>query len=259
MIKILQEGMIPNFCKEEFSTNTSNYVVGIPMISFCDIPLTRTDIFTGRYGNHAIGLSKEWALRNGINPILYISNEDIISSLRFYRSYELHLQTELRNIGSDGNRISIDLNNPASVSNIVPFINHNNAKDANLNFWGYAKPYDGIYKGKKQCNYEENEWRYVVKEGNGIAWKWGENDYENWRGNRKEKPQPGAELKSKKLSFSIEDITHLIVEKDSQIIQIMKSIKSLTTVGDTNQSVSDEQKEILISKIISFERIKKDF
>lgn len=103
LIKILQEGMIPNFCKEEFPTNTSNFVVGIPMVSFCDIPLTRTDIFTGRYGNHAIVFQK-----------------------------------------------------------------------------------------------------------NGLS-------------------------------------------------QIMGSIKSLTAAGDTNQSVSDGQKEILISKIISFERIKKDF
>ena len=46
----------------------------------CDIPLTRTSEFCSRYGNHAIGLSKDWAMRNGVNPILYAADNDVITT-----------------------------------------------------------------------------------------------------------------------------------------------------------------------------------
>lgn len=258
--KILQEGMIPNFCKEEFPQNNHNYIVGIPMISFCDIPLTRTDEFTNRYGQHAIGLSKEWALRNQINPILYVSNTEIIESISFYKAYEQYLRSELEKVNSDGRQVSVNLRNPASWTNIKNFINYNNAQNANWNIWGYIKPYWGQHNEKSQCNYEENEWRCIIKEENGIEWKWGEHKYQEWRGDGQTKPQPTEELKSKRLIFSNKDITHLIVEKDSQIPQMIKYIESLDTIGGNEEEIfSDAEKKILISKIVSFERIKKDF
>lgn len=109
---ILKQGIIPNYCKEDFSIDGDAFAVGIPMVSFCDIPLTRTYEFTKRYGHHAIGLSKEWALKNQINPILYIKNEDIISSLKFYKEYELYSKAKM----ATGLMNSIDLKmNPIKV------------------------------------------------------------------------------------------------------------------------------------------------
>lgn len=260
--KILETGITPNYCKEEFgSESVSKYVVGIPMVSFCDIPLTRTDTLTKRYGNHAIGFSKEWALKNGINPIMYVSNENIILSLRFFKSYEMSLKSQLIRNGCNGRQLTLNLFDQNSVSNIVPFINHNNAKFANLNFWGYTKPYWGYHNKKKQCNYEENEWRYVPKEENGIEWKWGEQAYSEWRGDMdSEKPQPNEALINRKLKFSCKDITNIIVEYDSQILGVVKTIESLTMIGgNSNNEITEDEKKILISKIVSFERIKKDF
>lgn len=149
--KILRGGIIPNFCAEDFSYGNKEYVVGIPMVSFCDIPLMRADVFTERYGQYAIGLSKEWGINNEINPILYISNNDIIDSLKFYKNYEQHLRGQLNNLDGTGG-LHVDLSDEDSVNSIANFINHSNSVHANLNFFGYAKKYNGeTSKGKNNA------------------------------------------------------------------------------------------------------------
>ena len=75
---ILRTGIIPNFCKEDLSYEDRKRTIGVQMVSFCDIPLTRTSDFKKRYGEFAIGLSKEWAIRNQINPILYVNDMRIL-------------------------------------------------------------------------------------------------------------------------------------------------------------------------------------
>lgn len=219
---ILKQGIIPNYCKEDFSTDKNNLVVGIPMVSFCDIPLTRTDEFTKRYGNHAIGLSKEWALKNQINPILYINNEEIITSLKFYKEYKSSL-------------------------------------NANLNLFGFSKKYMGEHNKKGQCNYEENEWRYILKEEDGITWKWGETEYSTWRGSEDKKPEPDTFLKARTLKFGIDDISYIIVEFEKQGLRIVDYISKLPSLRETDSVLGDEDKKLLYSKIISIERIRTDF
>ena len=48
--------------------------VAIPVVCFCDIPLSRISDHIGFYGNFGIGLTKEWAMSNGLNPLLYVSS-----------------------------------------------------------------------------------------------------------------------------------------------------------------------------------------
>lgn len=260
--RLIKEGIKPNFCKEDFSADNSKFVLGIPMVSFCDIPLTRTYEFTSRYGKHAIGLSKEWALRNKINPILYISNNDIVNSLKFHKSYELHLKKELEKIGSDGLNLRIALDKPDSVSNLTTLVNHANSHSANLKLLGFAKKYLGVNPKTKaeQCNYEENEWRYIIEENktNGINWMWSNDEYNQWRGTGN-KPAPSSALEEYKLTFEINDISHIIVEFERQIPELIKYIEKLNQIGGSDKKISDDERMILLSKIISMEKIKNDF
>jgi hypothetical protein len=184
------------------------------MVSFCDIPLTRTQDFTKRYGNHAIGLTKEWALKNEVNPILYIHNKLI--------AYYDYVKTK-------------------------HFI------------CGFVKQYNGEHKGKAQCNYEENEWRYVVEENDNIQWKWSEDQYKNWRGTGKKKNQADSYLSGKKLSFGVDDISYIIVEHENQRGDIIEFINKMTSVGGASTTIDRKERLKLISKIISIEQIKKDF
>ena len=54
--------------------------VAIPMISFCDIPITRASTHMERYGKYMIGFNKrhltEW-YKNTINPVLYVHSGNL--------------------------------------------------------------------------------------------------------------------------------------------------------------------------------------
>lgn len=209
---ILQQGLVPNYCKEELDINGDKHVLGIPMISFCDIPLTRTQEFTSRYGRHAISLKKEWAIKHHINPILYL-NEDIL---------------------------------PISLKNTDMLM-------------GFVKSYNGRHKKTSQCNYEENEWRYVVSNSTDTKWKENEIEYKKWRGTATNKPKADSYLEAKKLTFSIDDISYIIVEQENQRSSFAQFINKMKMVGGNATSISEKEKLALISKIISMQQINRDF
>lgn len=254
---IIRNGLIPNFCKEDLCYEDRKIIIGVPMVSFCDIPLTRTSEFKSRYGELAIGLSKDWAIKNHINPILYVNDMRILMSLNFLNSYRHSQEEEVKKLGGNAKSIKINPLSPESWKGITHFINMNNAKDAVYCLYSYVKKYMGVGPdGKEEVNYIENEWRYVAA-GEGIEWKWNEKDYKAWRGGG-EKPEPSEALKRGGLKFKAEDITYIIVEKDSQIPIIMDYIMGIDVIGG-EEKLSDNDKKTLLTKIISQEKIGKDF
>ena len=66
VIGILKEGFRPHFCLEDLNDFVSRderieYLEwAIPMVCFCDIPLSQSTNHREHYGNYGIGLSKEW-------------------------------------------------------------------------------------------------------------------------------------------------------------------------------------------------------
>jgi hypothetical protein len=71
IISILEEGFRPNLSLEDLSCLQLEQKLAIPMVSFCDIPLSQTKLHMKHYGYYAIGLSKSWGQKNGVNPVLY--------------------------------------------------------------------------------------------------------------------------------------------------------------------------------------------
>ncbi len=270
--KILAQGFKPNYCKENFSiSDTQNLIVGIPMVSFCDIPLTRISNFKYRYNEYAIGLSKEWGLRNGINPVLYatpnsflfnslqkvnemrIQKEDILNKQMSTREYPITINTQ------NFNALPLKLNDPEFEKIFNSFMDNVHLVEVQSTLFGFTKAYFETRKDKRQDNYEENEWRFVLGENKipdiNIGWKWGVESYSNWRGNEKE-PKPDSVFKP--LKFAFEDVNFIIVRNDSQIPNMIKYIQRLKEFGG-NKITSNSLKSILISKIISMGRIEKDF
>lgn len=259
LYSILMEGLIPNYCYEDLSYRRNpGRGIGIPMVSFCDIPLSKTNLFVERYGKYAIGLTKEWAEDKRINPILYAKDENILISLSFQKTIEKRFADELKEHGGDERHVTFDLT-PGSKPQIVAFVNRINAHSANQSIHGMIKKYYGEYDGNIQINYEENEWRYLVEDTECTPWFWDKAGYEQWRGDRRttHKPVPNEALIKEKLQFTAQDVAFIIVSKEEEISDMVNFISSMEYIANTE--ISEGDKLMLYTRIISLERIQKDF
>ena len=66
-------------------------------------------------------------------------------------------------------------------------------------------------------------------------------------------------MKEKKLTFEASDVTYIIVKEESQVRFIIKAINKLKYLGGSKIRLNQYDKDLLCSKIISRERINKDF
>lgn len=54
-----------------------------PMVCFCDINLHKMNLHCENYGSYGIAFSKEWGIKNGIQPINYVNaNGDFVNMFR---------------------------------------------------------------------------------------------------------------------------------------------------------------------------------
>ena len=60
---ILADNFKIKYCQETIKLHGVEEVLHIPMVSFCDIPLSQIKNHISSYGNYGIGLSKKWALK----------------------------------------------------------------------------------------------------------------------------------------------------------------------------------------------------
>lgn len=78
---ILLGGFWPRYRLEdvEWATYAGIDFMAFPMVCFCDIPLSRIEEHVDFYGKFGIGLTKDWALRNSLNPVLYVRGKSTVS------------------------------------------------------------------------------------------------------------------------------------------------------------------------------------
>jgi len=72
---ILKEGFWPRYCLEDvqWQGHDTYEFVAYPMVCFCDIPISRISEHVGFYGSYGIGLTKQWGIKNNLNPVFYFS------------------------------------------------------------------------------------------------------------------------------------------------------------------------------------------
>ena len=249
LFDILSSGkLIPNYCKEDLSNRANpDFILGIPMVCFCDIPILSAEKFLINYGHYSIAFEKDWGLGNGCNPIFYVNNRMILLSY-----YQLIIKdiSWIKDIAKE-----LD----SEKSKYSPYFKHIYALRMMLRPYslGFLKKYESEWKGEPYNNYDENEWRYIVEDSNPTKWL-NKDEYEKWRGDvNSPKPEPTEALIEKSLSFSPSDIHHIILYEESEIPPFIRRIRKLEKIGDT--VLDADTKDILISKISSFERIKEDY
>ena len=74
LFDILDSHFKVSYAREKVEGSETKREFAVPMVYFCDLKLSELKTHMGKYGNFGIGLTKEWANRNGLNPVMYIKN-----------------------------------------------------------------------------------------------------------------------------------------------------------------------------------------
>jgi Protein of unknown function (DUF2743). len=237
---ILAQTFSPRYCLEHIDFISSEKLdMAIPMVCFCDIPLSQIIDHVDTYGEYAIGLNKDWAMSKGISPVLYLYKNSLTNKIineLFKTTFKLDKITYF---------LKKDLTDPAT-----------------LDFCGLLF-YCKIYKGKmwregrlkeNKTFYNEREWRYIPNL-NDLEWInprliIGKDEYNN----SAKRTEYNDQIKHLTIGFAPKDIKYIIISKESERLEMINMIEH---IKGNDYSLNDLKE--LNSKIISVEQIKDDF
>lgn len=226
---LLEDNFKLKYCLEEISHDIKPVKIAIPMVSFCDIKISDISEHISKYGQYGIGLSKDWAIRNGLNPVVYMN-----SSSNFCKTI---IET-IRSINVNENVPKMER---FRLSNLLR----------------YTKIYEGklTRQGKTIPNYrfaDEREWRYVpemIEKAKFLHWLLDE-QYNTID----KKLEHNERLKDERLYFNPSDIMYLIVKEETEIDEIIQYIRKVKGKNYTMNEI-----DRLTTRILTCERIRNDF
>jgi len=235
LLGILKNTFYPRYCYEEFElidNDAQSFIEdAIPMVCFCDIPLSQLMSHIKIYGRYGLGMSKEWGIREGLNPVIYFSKNSHLAKL-----------------------LSVIVNNLLWGSDSTAQAFH----EAMV----YTKPYEGtLYRGGRSVKenvrfYDEHEWRYMPGRNIMIT-----NDIEpsiqaHIHRNPVELANANRKLETDKtrLSFNANDIKYIIINDERQINNMVEALRYIK--GSRYDSNTIDR---LTSRIITVKQIQNDF
>ncbi len=224
---ILTDGFWPRYCLEDFSWYIHNIdYIAFPMVCFCDIPLSRIKEHVGFYGEYGVGVTKEWAIANRLNPVSYLSRTS---------NYGSAVNNLFKNIDITGQKAYYE----------------NAGLDLNM-LLSHYKPLTGnmIINGSSISKdfYQENEWRFVPQRIEIGPWLT-KLQFETLS------VIDDANSKTKNyssLKLTPQDVRYIFVKSDSDIPEMINFIQS------SLDHFSNVDLKILMSRIISLESISED-
>lgn len=289
LLGILENEFIPRFCIERLILSGAKIdEFAIPMISFCDIPLSQIKLHVQRYGSYGIGLKKEWGLTKGINPVLYIEPNSALSSKLYKLIISILVKTN-KELANDVQARKVINGKMEKILNDLSIVNteeshkalEDNKREVELldtiqqessmiyetlfNIVKYIKPYEG-YSSRNQAMgqelvrfYDEREWRYVpnldlcesdLKKLNIFSGLISENLFNNMEVMQ----EANSILKKVTLTFKPDDIKYIIVKEENELLETIKKLDQIK--GDKYPSNTIK---ILTSRILTYEQINDDF
>lgn len=215
---------IPNIKKIEF-----------PMKCFCDINMHQIEEHLSWYGYYGLALTKEWGIKNKIQPIQYINPNS-------------HLKDDYK----------IAFSKALKIDKKCQSKNELLMKNYLLHQLMYFKPIYGYIKNRntnkrlRKCFTDECEWRYVPNVSSiGYRQIYYDKEIINAGGLNKlslsmcENPEVS-------LKFDYEDLKYIIVNTK-------KDFEKFSTFINSLKEIEIEEKEILFSKILIWELSGGDF
>lgn len=220
--------LIKNIIKGNISS------LAYPMVCFCDIPLAQITSHTDFYGKFGIGMSKDWGIKNGLNPIFYISDESMIP---------------------DAIRKSIFDFLMIFIPKLI--ITENITMPAPVKLLQFIKPLKGIMKNKMgqmvEKNFDEEcEWRYIPNPKNQLF-----SDFLFkliFKNNKELENANNATKRNASLTFEPNDIRYIFVPEDKDIPNVIQQIHIIFE----NKGYTNDEIYLLSSKVISLDTIMKD-
>jgi hypothetical protein len=240
LLNILANGFYPSYCKETMSYGKREYTYAIPMVSFCDIPLSEINSHVFKYGSYAIGLTREWAQKNRLNPVVYIDQNSnlafgIINILDF---------------------IFLDWHEWLKEKEFDHFYEH--VYKGGINVITSSKNFEGklLRNGveKEYTFYNEREWRYIpqihidhVTDYPDIIWDEEIDEINKHYTSKPHFKHYGVEIKAN-------DIKYLIIPDKSFLPEFLFKLKNIKGLFEDN-----DQYNYLITNVVTLDRIKEDF
>ena len=198
----------------------------MPMVCFCDIPLARITEHVLFYGDYGVGLTREWALRNDLAPVLYVTPNSPISTAI------LAIDRALTKATGDERERNVETLNRLTAN---------------------IKPVEGVMtlNGSpiRKEFYQESEWRYVPN-GPEILSMLDETQYQDpdfLRIEHEKTKEHGM------LRFSPADVRYIFVKSDADIPSMMNFLQTEL------DSYPNADLKILMSRITSLESLSDDW
>lgn len=253
-------------CPEDIAFDEIEGNVIIPMISFCDIPLTRTLKHRFCYGSYVIGLNKKAIITKYekiINPVIYTHSPNLSDFIRLLGiQYSQNENEILKYVFSKAKEYStLSLERFEKDRNKInekakPFLD---TKFLLGFFIGLIKP---VSYGKK-CYYDEREWRLFYPDNvyEQLSWKWSiskrefELKKESWNDELNFNQDFFIQIPEEEVD---KYITHIIVKKEEDTDEIIRFILENDKLFGCDWK-NKYSRYKLISKVMSMERIERDF
>lgn len=216
---ILEQGFKAFYCKEEIYMGKGHpsVFIGIPMVSFCDIPLAY--VAKNNYGKCGLAMTRTWGRSRHLEPVLYYPNDTSCQSTKMI------------------------------IKAANDFVNSRNNYNS-YRILGYSKPMSKPTRlaGRSSDNYAEREWRKVYANPAPLKWLT-EAEYNTYRGAQGSPKNPVGTP----LIFKVDDINFILVDK-ANVNRLQNFImNNLSHVGGHHTAITNQERYTLLSKILVYE------
>ena len=268
---ILRHGLYVRYSLENFENLIHEQTeIVLPMVCFCDIPLSQVKRHTITYGKYAIGLSKKWGMNNKINPVIYAYPNSTTSEILNDIGKDIQSFFDIDESKVPQWSSAAKLNDKTGEYDWAEEITNTELldyfkvivelQDKLGHFLKYIKPYEGKffrddnYLPKPVRFYEEREWRYTPPR------KFFENinvkdsySAENYVNPIKRRAINIKLAKHIKLPFTANDIRFIIVSKDDEIPEMLAELEKIF-----GSNTPYNELKLLGTRLISLEQILED-
>jgi hypothetical protein len=213
LLGILRSGFRASYCVEDLNPvvpdvgipHDDALTVAIPMVCFCDMPLSAALRHMGTYGRYGIGLCKRWGMQRGVSPVLYAHSRSGLTAAIFAAAVRSH------RIGQRKDEESKSFWDRTEVH--FSQMLHS------------TKPYEGPLWRRGQWGdsvrfYDEREWRWVC----------GGETAEVLEKSEWEAPEVLAQrqeaLADRRLTFKASDVRYLVVDTEAEAEDLLNELGS---------------------------------